>query len=119
MDTAREAHEIPEIRRRYCSKTFYHLSVSRADKHIQQCKDPPVALYKQYDHEGSSPGSKKRKRGRELPQEWAISAQDSNRCGELLAEEIYSNGIPSSFPENLALLPSFAVSDPVPRTHDR
>ena len=69
-----------------------------------QCKKLPVTLYERYDREGSSHGSKKRKRERELPQEWAISSEDSGRCDELLSEAIYSSGIPFSFVENPAFI---------------
>lgn len=45
IETPREGHEIPEIRCRYCSKTWYRLSVSRIDEHMLQCKKLSVTLY--------------------------------------------------------------------------
>ena len=89
----------PEVNCRYCSTVWYNNSVMRVDNHMAECPNLPIDLYPRYGRR--QPGeSRPRKRPRQgtLDQEtYTMSSIDQQACDELLAEAIYSSGVPFSF----------------------
>jgi hypothetical protein len=89
----------PKVTCQYCGDVWWHPSVSRVLKHLKKCTKLPIEVGNNLRDaglfgEGENPH---RKRQRQLPSEYSMSAEDSQHADILLAEAIYSSGVPFSF----------------------
>ena len=98
---AREGHNNPKVTCNYCSESWFNTSVQRIDVHMKRCKRLPTALYMRYERDdeiAASSVASGAQRGRsQLLREYTISVADKDACDLLLAEAVYSSGVPFAF----------------------
>lgn len=97
----------PKVICKYCSATWVSSSVERIDDHMARCTSLPEEFYPRYGREAVE-GPRPKKQARLSSEQFSITQEDQTECDTLLAEAIYSSGVPFNFVRRIILVLSFA-----------
>lgn len=102
-----EESQRPIVSCKYCFKDWHHMSVQRIRRHMADCGSLPYnrqAVYEEEEREEEVivvESQPRKRQSRLLTEVYTMTSEDQFSCTRLLAEAVYSSGIPFSFVRNL------------------
>jgi len=93
-----EGKKNQRVEYRYYSDQWTSRSLQRINDHMKKCRSLPLSLYSRYRRDETSPPPKKAKKQAKLDTEFiTMGLEEQAYLDRLLAEAIYSSGIPFAF----------------------
>ena len=95
----------PQVICRYCGAEWFSTAVLRIQKHMGACQKLPEERRSQYSP-GGEPAQQQERQGKLNRAEFIMSSIHQKEADRLLAEAVYSSGIPFNFVSFMVVLRS-------------